>query len=453
MDSSKLFAKDQNTVGIINQTQKKTFKKNSKLERIKSTLLGLILSSTSHGLPSVFRAERLFFKIMWFIFFVISTSLGIYMLFVSVLDYLSYNVVVKIDVINELPTQFVTVSFDSFRSDAPLEDNLLACYFNDDDSQLSDFEDLRYPRRDYRYFKFNSGKNSSGYSVDIKKVKKSGKSNGFTAEFFIGSPESFPYKDRYTKNYDHSFYIHNSSIDPIASDLDSIRISSGKSTNLLVKRVVSIKLGYPFNDCLPDVSRADAFDSVFFRHILTQTNSSYRQKDCFDLCQASYLINKCNNSIPLDTVKTLYSIYTSNLTDCFDYYWADFFKQDINEFCLPFCPLECQTISYDISMTFSEFPNPEYAKVLMQNPKIISKYPPNHNITYEELKQSVLSVTIYYEDNTYTEITQVAKTGITDLISSMGGLLGLFIGISFLSFGEIIEIIFEVIFILIEKDV
>ena len=104
-------------------------------------------------------------------------------------------------------------------------------------------------------------------------------------------------------------------------------------------------------------------------------------------------------------------------------------------------------------MTFSEFPNPEYAKVLMQNPKIISKYPPNHNITYEELKQSVLSVTIYYEDNTYTEITQVAKTGITDLISSMGGLLGLFIGISFLSFGEIIEIIFEVIFILIEKDV
>ena len=38
-----------------------------------------------------------------------------------------------------------------------------------------------------------------------------------------------------------------------------------------------------------------------------------------------------------------------------------------------------------------------------------------------------------------------------DLISNVGGTFGLFIGISFLSFAEIIELIFQIIFILFEK--
>jgi hypothetical protein len=40
---------------------------------------------------------------------------------------------------------------------------------------------------------------------------------------------------------------------------------------------------------------------------------------------------------------------------------------------------------------------------------------------------------------------------IFDLIASIGGNLGLFIGISFLSFAEIIEILGEIIIILLEK--
>ena len=38
-----------------------------------------------------------------------------------------------------------------------------------------------------------------------------------------------------------------------------------------------------------------------------------------------------------------------------------------------------------------------------------------------------------------------------DLVSNIGGILGLFIGVSFLSFIEIFELIFEVLFILAER--
>ena len=40
---------------------------------------------------------------------------------------------------------------------------------------------------------------------------------------------------------------------------------------------------------------------------------------------------------------------------------------------------------------------------------------------------------------------------IVDLISNFGGLLGLFVGISFLSFGELVQILIEIFFILIEE--
>ena len=46
---------------------------------------------------------------------------------------------------------------------------------------------------------------------------------------------------------------------------------------------------------------------------------------------------------------------------------------------------------------------------------------------------------MYYNDLKYTKITELQKTKIVDLIANAGGILGLFIGISFLSFIEILE--------------
>ena len=52
----------------------------------------------------------------------------------------------------------------------------------------------------------------------------------------------------------------------------------------------------------------------------------------------------------------------------------------------------------------------------------------------------------------FTKISQMAKTDIWDLVSNIGGNSGLFIGISFLSFAEIIELIVELLFIIMERN-
>ena len=83
--------------------------------------------------------------------------------------------------------------------------------------------------------------------------------------------------------------------------------------------------------------------------------------------------------------------------------------------------------------------------------EIKSKYPAGYNLSSDNLKNSLLAFNIYYQDLSYSEITQIPKSDIIDLVSGMGGLLGLFIGVSFLSFAEVIEVILEIIFILFEK--
>ena len=74
-------------------------------------------------------------------------------------------------------------------------------------------------------------------------------------------------------------------------------------------------------------------------------------------------------------------------------------------------------------------------------------------LTYEDLKKSYFSITVFYPELKYTLIEQKPKSEMADLVSSIGGLLGLFVGVSFLSFIEIFELIFEILFLLFENKI
>jgi amiloride-sensitive sodium channel subunit alpha/amiloride-sensitive sodium channel subunit gamma len=65
-------------------------------------------------------------------------------------------------------------------------------------------------------------------------------------------------------------------------------------------------------------------------------------------------------------------------------------------------------------------------------------------LKHEDLKGGFIRIHIYYDSLDYTSITESVKFSGSDLISNIGGTLGLFIGISVLSFVEIIEIIIEI---------
>ncbi len=65
--------------------------------------------------------------------------------------------------------------------------------------------------------------------------------------------------------------------------------------------------------------------------------------------------------------------------------------------------------------------------------------------TYENVSRTFFTIYVYYENLKLTLINQQPKMQLFNLISSVGSLVGLFLGMSLLSFVELFEIIFEII--------
>lgn len=65
-------------------------------------------------------------------------------------------------------------------------------------------------------------------------------------------------------------------------------------------------------------------------------------------------------------------------------------------------------------------------------------------VNYSTIQQAFLGLHILYADIGYTKISEQPSLTVIDLISNIGGTLGLFIGISMLSVFEITEILIRI---------
>ena len=80
----------------------------------------------------------------------------------------------------------------------------------------------------------------------------------------------------------------------------------------------------------------------------------------------------------------------------------------------------------------------------------------NKNIVDETQEQiepgNIVSVNIYFKSNSIKKITEKPAILPQDLLANVGGAMGLFLGISFLSFVEIVEILFEIVHYFVHKS-
>lgn len=79
------------------------------------------------------------------------------------------------------------------------------------------------------------------------------------------------------------------------------------------------------------------------------------------------------------------------------------------------------------------------------------KYAPLINGTTTIDQNTVLAVNVFYTSSSYMKITETPAIIVYDLMPSIGGTMGLFVGISALSFVEIVEIFIEMITLLVKK--
>ena len=467
----------------------------SLLKVVKKRCIEIIDDSTMHGLPNVFRSNHFIMKIFWLILFLLSLALAIYLVSVSVKTFLNFDVTVSIAYEQETPIDFPAVTFCNLnpfyqlraaafinsslslnnisyltsltsianttnaltlakmamyyiKAEAvinqtimqqigfSLTDMLFSCTFLGMPCSTSDFTSFQ----SYEYgncYTFNSGVN-----VSINKVSNAGPAHGLELELFAGDPKSQQYV------YRSGFYVvvHNQSITPLM-DSEGVSVSSGMETNIGVEREFISRLGRPYSGCV-DGTTSESYDSPLYQAIFnTLDQTVYRQKYCFKLCYQQSVVSLCScydpqypNAFPNSSLTVC---QTTSQLFCMTNQQKVFETNGTNAFpnCTNNCPLECNSINYDLTLSTASYPTNFYLNWLLLQNTLTSKYSTKSN---NSIQVSVAKINVFYNDMFYMSLTESPAITWDILLGTIGGTLGLFLGVSVLSVFEIFDIIFQI---------
>ena len=461
---------------------------------------------TFDGLSRVLFARRTFLKIAWSMALLTSLSSCAYVLTRGVLSYLAYDIVTTITVRSETPaklpriivcnsnalttdtgiafatqvfaqygitvynnyihyqnsgapasqlitkgnilvprTMVLSASRDPLLSDAfrqslglTMRDMLLSCTFNDAECTAENFDWL-YDSYYGNCFQFNASANGP--------ISQSGKFSGLSMELFAGETKAV--QQMAMDSGVHVFIVNETvTINPFSQAAFG---SAGKETSVFIDKQRVKKMETPYGECTPDLTDTDSYPSELYR-LTFEIYATYRQSDCINTCFQQFIVKNLScysASFPyLKNATTPACLEGLNLFNSLSLYTL-FYIEDVATKCLE-CPLECDSEYYMLTTSSLDYPTRIYAQMLAQQSQIQSRFN-NRSPTYGQLKQSLASVNINYNQLAYTQIKEIQRISLLDLITNIGGTMGLFVGFSFISLFEIVELLIFLVYMILHR--
>jgi len=392
---------DESSCRIGKLERKIDYKKENvtKFVKVKKRTRELLEVSTSHGIPNLIRTKSILILIMWSVCTVLSASLGSYYVFTSILDYLKYDTVTKIEVINEKEVQFPAISICALPSfNTTINKIITKIYFDDVlQSNFSDyFEEYADPLKG-KCFRYNTGTNMQNKSYDIQNSTIKGIKNGLRLILNIQTPANYDYVEV-------ALFIHNQSLPPIDLFGRIFWLMPGGFNYFELDRLFYKKLSAPYSNCLNDVNSFQSNKTII--DFFYKDNRAYTQDDCFYKCSQLFALEQsncgCNSSLNDFSMDCLTNVYNKPFIDskigkCISEYLKDFRKKLQDEKCQEYCPLECDSMSYVINSYTEQI---ALSGNISLNSK--SKIDSDDFSTFEELKKNYFAIRIYYNELKYT---------------------------------------------------
>lgn len=244
--------------------------------------------------------------------------------------------------------------------------------------------------------------------------------------------------------------INDHDLKPQLVETDEI-VTRGTHVNLKLNKLVDKKLAEPFNKCHINLS-ADRREVL--HDIITKSGYRYDQSYCQQLCHFEHIFKTCNCSMPgTDEITNFRHCLKKDkffIQNCFanEYKRSDF---DFVRECSKRCPLKCVTTSYKIKSQYleSKIEFDEFAESDLVIKKRIKHRINVTDISIDDIVRKTFSMSIFFKEFKYTAITQIPKSTVPDLVSNFGGTLGLFLGLSLLSFMEFVEFMCELVLLMV----
>ena len=299
-------------------------------------------------------------------------------------------------------------------------------------------------------YSFNSGFNLMGQRVTLKKTNFAGSTFGLSVEFYVNFYEELMLFNSINSDYGLIVRIDNIS-HVIDYSLGGISVSAGTHTYLALNREFKSSLPKPYSNC--DDLSTYSFKSDLYNLIL-QSKYEYTRQFCIVQCLQEMTIELCNCSYAsLVWVRNESKCLSRMQLECLESVYFNKFLQDnyIQNKCSPKCPLECNSTKITYSLSSSQIISKAFINEIQQNPQLNLDFI-NRSIQDENvISKSVVKLNIFYDSLSYTNYEESPQWDIITLVASIGGNLGLFLGVCMFSLGELLVTFIELILFKLEK--
>ena len=484
--------------------------KKSLNKKLKSIILKKIETTSIHGVPQIVNTKYLFIKVIWLVFFTISCGVCAYYIINNVQQYLNYEITSKIEYLAEANVLFPAVEFcnaNLYQTEGAL--NLIIDYLAENTNysfstmkNVSKMDFINQLLYDHKYLEsslktYTNGLNSTQkkmlgfpiekilltcnfasntcsaadfdwnfrksygncYTFNLRRTFRSigsGETYKLKLEIFAGLEEQFVNSN--DQNHGLRILVYNQSNFYQIADY-GINVAAGQAMTLTVQRVLSENMPKPYSSC-DFTTTEDLYSNEFdlrIYNLFIAANRTYSQENCLRVCYRHLALTECKcfddilKPFPEKTITVKYC-KTEEELKCIDSLYEEIvLKRNPIYNCSYFCPLECVNAYFQFGSYYANFPKAAYANILFKNKSAALNALVGRPLTSNEFGRNLVQLNIYFEFLNYQYVSQDPTLTWMTLLSNVGGVLGLFIGMSLLSFVEIVEAFLEVILITIKQ--
>ncbi|XP_050416627.1 acid-sensing ion channel 4 [Patella vulgata] len=256
----------------------------------------------------------------------------------------------------------------------------------------------------------------SAKSIDNISTNLTGSQLGLRLHLFVDQSNYIP---SFQMGAGFKIVLHDPDEEPDFNN-NGFLVSPGFTTYASVKKIKYRHLPSPFK-AFGTITCLDT-KAPSYNHTL-KNSEKYDVTSCKKECRLKYLLEKCHCVYYTDYGNdTLCSL--RELSTCYNKE-RDYFNQMSNKLCN--CPKPCESTSYEVQLSTAYYPSR-----VMQNILELAYNVSDWSTNYAEVR-------IFYENLVETESSQVPVYNLDNILATLGGQMGIFLGASVLTISEFLE--------------
>ncbi|XP_035679932.1 uncharacterized protein LOC118418200 [Branchiostoma floridae] len=298
------------------------------------------------------------------------------------------------------------------------EELILQCTFDKERCSLDDFKVIQNAKYG-NCFTFNHGEDGL-----VRNTTKVGAEYGLKLTLSIEASE---YVGLFGQAPGAKITIHSVGSTPFPEG-NAINTKPGESTFVGLKRSSVRRQPFPYGDCTSYQERDVLYDGM------------YTYETCQHSCLQAALLEKCGCSDELIAINSTLCSVLNNTQECCR---QEVRKRHEDGDLLCDCHQSCTEDSYTLWLSSSLWPSDSYVWYVLENIHTRSQSQ-NLPLSPEELRQNLARVHVYFRDLNYELITENPTYTEESVLSGLGGLLGLYVGLSVITVFEFINLLVDV---------